>query len=76
LGNVKSSEGRAALFNLIDAEDKQNINLENLKALAKEVGHVVSDDELKEIVSAMSKNPTITAEEFEKYLTKKLGVKG
>jgi len=75
LGNVRTPEGRHALFQLIDFEKKEAITFDNLKALAKEVGHVISDDELKEIVDAISKNPQITLEEFDKYLSRKVGEK-
>jgi len=72
LGNVRSTEGRRALFNLLDVEEKKAITFDNLRNLAKEVGHIISDDEIREIAAAMSKNPKITADEFEKYLSKKL----
>jgi len=75
LGNVRTTEGRASLFQLIDFENKDSITFDNLKALAKEVGHVITDDELREIVDVITKNETISKEEFDKYLARKVADK-
>jgi Ca2+-binding EF-hand superfamily protein len=72
LGNVQTQEGRRTIFDLIDKENKGKITFENLKELAKEVGHIISDDDLKEIVQYMSKHETVSREEFERYLSRKI----
>ena len=75
LGNVRSTEGRNSLFQLIDEQEKEYITFDDLKSLAKEVGHVISDDDLREIVENMSKTGNISFEEFEKYLSRKIADK-
>ena len=75
LGNVRSTEGRNSLFQLIDDQEKEYITFDDLKNLAKEVGHVISDDDLNEIVENMSKNGNISFEEFDKYLSRKIADK-
>ena len=72
LGNVRSTEGRNSLFQLIDDQEKEYITFDDLKSLAKEVGHVISDDDLNEIVDNMSKDGNISFAEFDKYLARKV----
>lgn len=72
LGSARHREGRQTLFNLIDAEGKGELTIDNLRSLAKEVGHIVSEEELKEVMDNISKGEPITYEEFERYLSRKL----
>lgn len=72
LGNVRTKEGRAVLFGLLDKEKTQTVTIDDLKNLAKEVGHIVSEDDLQEIFQSITKGDAITPEEFEKYLAKKV----
>lgn len=72
LGNVKTPEGRETLFNLIDSDNKGVISFDDLKRLAKEVGHIISDDDLNEIFQNITRNESITKEEFERYLSRKI----
>ena len=50
LGSARHREGRQILFNLIDSENKGEVTIDNLKSLAKEVGHIISEEELKEVM--------------------------
>lgn len=72
LGNVRTKEGRETLFHIIDADKKGQLTFDDLKKLAREVGHIVTDEDIKEIMNNMSKNEAITLEEFEKYLARKI----
>lgn len=72
MGNAREPEGRQTLFSLIDTEGKGEINVDNLRNLAKEVGHIITDDELKEVMDNISKGNPITHEEFERYLSRKM----
>jgi Ca2+-binding EF-hand superfamily protein len=72
LGNVRTKEGRSVLFNLLDKENSTNVTIDDLRSLAKEVGHIVTEEDLQEIFQSITKGETITPEEFEKYLAKKV----
>jgi Ca2+-binding EF-hand superfamily protein len=72
LGNVQTTEGRRTLFDLIDKENKGKINFDNLKELAREIGHIISDDDLREILQYMSKHESVSRDEFERYLSRKI----
>mmetsp|Transcript_63439 Transcript_63439/g.73809 ORF Transcript_63439/g.73809 Transcript_63439/m.73809 type:complete len:181 (-) Transcript_63439:196-738(-) len=72
LGSARSREGRHTLFNLIDTEGSGEVTMDNLRSLAKEVGHIISEEELKEVMDNISKGEPITYEEFERYLSRKL----
>lgn len=72
LGNIRTKEGRETLFKIIDTNEKGQVTFDDLKKLAKEVGHTVSDEDLKEIMQNISKNNTISLEEFERYLSRKI----
>jgi len=72
LGSARSREGRQTLFNLIDAEGKGELTVDDLRSLAKEVGHIITEEELKEVMDNISKGEPITYEEFERYLARKL----
>jgi Ca2+-binding EF-hand superfamily protein len=72
LGNVRTKEGRAVLFNLLDKDQTSNVTMDDLRSLAKEVGHIVTEEDLQEIFQSITKGEAITSEEFEKYLAKKV----
>ena len=72
LGNVRNPEGRETLFKILDSDQKGYVSFADLKKLAKEVGHIVTEEDLKEIMQNISKNDTISLEEFEKYLSRKI----
>jgi len=72
LGNVRTEKGRAVLFDLLDQDNKGIVYFDNFKKMAKELGHVISDDDLEEIVNSMSKKEGVTKEDFERYLAHKL----
>ena len=72
LGSARNREGRQTLFNLMDTEGKGEVTVDNLRSLAKEVGHIISEEELKEVMDNISKGDPISYEEFERYLSRKL----
>ncbi|KAM3126893.1 hypothetical protein pb186bvf_004404 [Paramecium bursaria] len=50
LGNNKSREGAAKLFELYDPQGEGFINFDKLKAVAKELGETMNNDELQEMI--------------------------
>ena len=46
----ESREGLAKIFNLFDDDQTMTISLKNLKRVAKELGELMTDDELREMI--------------------------
>ena len=72
MGNAREPKGREALFKLIDRDQKGELTVDDLKSLAKEVGHIISEEELKEVMDNISKGNPISYEEFDRYLARKM----
>ena len=72
LGNKESREGIARIFELFDDDRTGNINVHNLRRVAKELGETMSADELKEMLErAASNGDEISFEDFYFIMTKK-----
>merc|ERR1711934_1135113 len=72
LGNKESKEGIARIFDLFDDDKSGNINIHNLRRVAKELGETMSADELKEMLErAASNGDEISFEDFYFIMTKK-----
>jgi Ca2+-binding EF-hand superfamily protein len=72
LGNIRSKEGRTTLFGLMDKENKGSLTVDDLRGMAREVGHIVSEEDLQEIFKNITKGEVISPEEFERYLARKV----
>ena len=48
LGNKETKDGIARIFDLFDDDKSGNINIHNLRRVAKELGETMSADELKD----------------------------
>ena len=72
LGDKETREGINRIFDLFDDDKTGSINLRNMKRVAKELGEVLTAEELKEILSrAASNGEEITREDFYNIMTKK-----
>ena len=72
LGNKETKEGIARIFDLFDDDKTGNINIHNLRRVAKELGETMSTDELKEMLErAASNGEEISFEDFYFIMTKK-----
>jgi len=72
LGNKESRQGIARIFELFDDDRSGNINVHNLRRVAKELGETMSADELKEMLERASSNgDEISFEDFYFIMTKK-----
>ena len=81
-GHPSSVQGREAIFNMINAENKEYITMDDLKNLADHVGLNMNERDLKEIYLTFKKQKDcqgkdsqgITFEEFEKYLVSRQNI--
>jgi Ca2+-binding EF-hand superfamily protein len=72
LGNKESRDGIARIFDLFDDDKSGNINIHNLRRVAKELGETMSGEELKEMLErAASNGDEISFEDFYFIMTKK-----
>jgi Ca2+-binding EF-hand superfamily protein len=72
LGDKETRSGINKIFDLFDDEKNDEINLNNLKRVAKELGETMSIDELQEMLErAASNGKAITREDFYNIMTKK-----
>eukprot|EP00826_Nyctotherus_ovalis_P023580 TRINITY_DN1812_c0_g1_i9.p3 TRINITY_DN1812_c0_g1~~TRINITY_DN1812_c0_g1_i9.p3 ORF type:complete len:102 (-),score=30.89 TRINITY_DN1812_c0_g1_i9:139-444(-) len=72
LGNKKTREGIDKIFDLFDDDGTGTINIRNMKRVAKELGEVLTDAELKEILArAGSNGEDISRDDFYNIMTKK-----
>ena len=70
--NFESKDGIARIFDLFDDDKSGNINIHNLRRVAKELGETMSPDELKEMLErAASNGDEISFEDFYFIMTKK-----
>jgi len=81
-GHPSSVQGREAIFNMIDAEKKEYITMDDLKNLADQVGLNLNERDLREIYLTFKKKKDnegkdsegITFDEFEKYLVSRQNI--
>lgn len=72
LGDKESRGGIYKIFELFDDDKTGNINLNNLRRVAKELGETMSVDELNEMLErAASNGHEITREDFYTIMTKR-----
>ncbi|EGR34017.1 hypothetical protein IMG5_027150 [Ichthyophthirius multifiliis] len=72
LGDKESRDGINKIFELFDDDHSGNINLTNLKRVAKELGETMTPEELQEMLERASQNgKEITPEDFYQIMTKK-----
>ena len=72
LGDKETKEGISKIFALFDDDDTGNINLANLKRVARELGETMTAEELEEMLSRAATNgEEITFEDFYNIMTKK-----
>ena len=72
LGNKETRDGINKIFDLFDDDSTGTINIRNMKRVAKELGEVLTDAELKEILArAGSNGEDISRDDFYHIMTKK-----
>jgi len=72
LGDKETKGGIKKIFELFDDDGTGNININNLKRVAKELGETMTQDELKEMLErAASNGDEISFEDFYNIMTKK-----
>lgn len=77
LGDTKSRYGIRKIFELYDADDSGTVNFEKLKAIAKELGESMNDEELEDMLhfihiqNGTESNTEISFEEFYNVVSKK-----
>ena len=68
-------EGRSGMFNLVDREGKNKLHFSDLKRISEKLDYNFEDAELTEIihnVAGPKEKNSITYEQFENYIAKKL----
>lgn len=72
LGDKETKNGINKIFDLFDDDKTENININNLKRVAKELGETMTVEELQEMLErAASNGKEISREDFYNIMTKK-----
>lgn len=76
IGNIKTKEGIARIFELYDTENTGHIAFDQLKRVARELGETLNDDELNilmhhvHVLNKTSSNDYFTQEDFFSIVTR------
>ena len=54
VGNPFNDEGRKAMFDLVDIDQKELLDLDDLKRISEQLKYNLTDDELQEVVNNVS----------------------
>ena len=72
LGDQETREGINKIFDLFDTDRTGTISFMNLKRVTKELGDILNDEEIKDILTKSGSDGTVlTREDFFNIMTKK-----
>ena len=78
VGNPFSEEGRRSMFELVDPEHREKLDMPDLKRISEQLKYNLNDEEIQEVVNNVAGfgKEEITWEQFNKYIAKKVDKKG
>ena len=78
IGNPFNETGRRAMFALVDPEQKEVLEMEDLKRISEQLKYNLTEDDIKEVVNNVAGfgKREITWDQFNKYIAKKVDKKG
>lgn len=77
VGNPFSENGRRAMYDLVNPDQKEVLNLDDLKRISEQLKYNMSEDELQEVINNVAGfgKQEISWEQFNRYIAKKVDKK-
>ncbi len=74
LGNVFTEEGRRAIFELLDPNQKEVLEVEDIKEAANQLRYNLDDDDVREVIQNVAgfEAKNISWEKFNKFIARKI----